>query len=152
MRPLLSLQRELCFVEIIEGETDDLERQVCESSLVDCLGRSGVALQSIEINGAGCFVVIACADVERLKAIVRPFNVAIRVHEPCSRIAFRRGSHRVLPALSAVIAVLHARGIRIVHVGADGAELAVLVDAAQVELAVAVLTAVFAVTAQRCVA
>jgi hypothetical protein len=143
MPPLIYLQRDLCFVEIIEGETDDLERQVCESSLVECLGRSGVVLQSIEINGAGCFVVIACADVERLKTIVRPFNVAIRVHEHCSRIAVRQGPrHRVLPALGTVITALHERGVRIIHVDADRTELAVLVDAALVDPTMAVLTAI----------
>jgi len=150
MPSLVYLQRDLCFVEIIEGETDDLERAVCESSLVDCLGRSGVVLQSIEISGAGCFVVIACADVERLKTIVRPFNVAIRVHEQCARIALRLGPRRgVIPALGSVIAALHERGVRIVHIGADGTELAVLVDAAQVDPAVAVLTSVAAAAHRR---
>lgn len=41
MRPLVSLQRDLCFVEVIEGETDDDRRQATESDLIEHLRRAG---------------------------------------------------------------------------------------------------------------
>ena len=128
---LVSLQRDLCCIEVIEGETDDLKRQLCESSLIEQLHRSGVLLQSLEISAAGCFVVVDCADAERLKAIVRPFNVAIRVHEPCARIVFRRATtQNALPTVAAILGALHRESIRTVQVVADDAQLSVLVDAA----------------------
>jgi hypothetical protein len=140
MPPLVSVQRDLCFVEVIEGETDDLERQICESNLVERLTESGVSAQSIDINSAGCFVTVKCADVERLKAVAGAFNIAIRVQQRCGRICLRRDEHDgVLPSLSAVIAALHRKSIRIVQIVSDAAGLALIVDAVQVPAAMAVM-------------
>jgi len=140
MPPLLSLQRDLCFVEVIEGETDDLQRQNSDSSLLDRLGRCGVLLQSIEINAAGCFVIVKCADIERLKDVVRSYNVAIRVRDRCGRIRLRRGGRwAFLPSLASVLAALHHESIRIVHFLADAAEVVILVDARQVASAMAIM-------------
>jgi aspartokinase len=140
MPACVSLQHHLCFVEVIEGETDDLKRQVCESNLVDHLSRSGVSPQSIDINGAGCFVTVKVEDLGRLKAIARTFNVAIRVHEHCDRIVLaRKPAYTDLPSLADVISALHKQGIKIVNVAADSSEISVLVDSGEVHLALAVM-------------
>jgi hypothetical protein len=154
MQPLIYVQRDLCFVEITEGETDELERQVCESSLVDRLNHSGVSLQSIEINAAGCFVIVPCKDVDRFKAVVRTFNVAIRVHEHCGRIALRHEAPgaAVLPSLAEVIGAFHKQGIRLVHVVADSAEVAVLVNTGEIAPAMVVMDSFSTTTTQRNVA
>jgi tRNA threonylcarbamoyladenosine modification (KEOPS) complex Pcc1 subunit len=150
MSKFVSLQRDLCLVEVIEGETDDLERQVCESSLVEGLSRSGVSLQSIEINAAGCFVVVKCEDVARLKAIAKTFNVAIRVHEHCGRICQQRRTARTtLPSITEVISALHKQRVKIVDVAANGAELSVLVDAAEIDPAMAVMDFLSTATAHQ---
>jgi hypothetical protein len=140
MPPLVCLESDLCFVEVIEGETDDLERQRCESDLVDRLSDSGVTLQSVDINAAGCFVIVKCEDVDRLKTVARAFNVAIRIHELCGRISVRRDrGGTVLPSLSGVISALHRKSIRVVQILSDAAELAIIVDARQVPAALAIM-------------
>jgi hypothetical protein len=153
MPPLVSLQRDLCFVEVIEGETDDLERQVCESHLVDRLSDSGVALQSVDINAAGCFVIVKCEDVDRLKVVARAFNVAIRVHEVCGRISLQRDDRdSVLPSLSRVISAFHRKSVRVVQILSDAAELAIIVDACQIPAAMAIMRGLSRVRAPKCVA
>jgi aspartokinase len=150
MPKFVSLQRDLCFVEVIEGETDDLERQVCESGLVDRLTQSGVSLQSIEINAAGCFVTVRCADLARLKAVAKTFNVAIRVHEHCGRIALRRKTARtIVPSLAEMISALHKQSIKIVAVVANALELSVLVDAREIDPAMAVIDSLSTATAHQ---
>jgi hypothetical protein len=140
MPSVVSLQRDLCFVEVIEGETDDLERQRCESDLVERLGACGVALQSVDINAAGCFVLVKGADVERLKDVARTFNVAIRIHDVCGRISLCPTDRGVrLPSLAGVISALHRTGVRIVQIVSGAGELAVIVDARQIPAALAVM-------------
>jgi hypothetical protein len=140
MPPLVSVQHDLCFVEVIEGETDDLQRQICESDLVDKLNDSGVTLHSVDINAAGFFVTVKCEDVDRVKVVARTFNVAIRIHELCGRISLRkeRGAS-ALPSLSGVISALHRKSIRIVQILSDAAELAIIVDARQIPAATAIM-------------
>jgi hypothetical protein len=153
MPPLVSLERDLCFVEVIEGETDDLERQVCESHLVDRLSDSGVALQSVDINAAGCFVIVKCEDVERLKVVARAFNVAVRIHEVCGRISLRRdGLDSVLPSLSRVISALHRKSVRVVQILSDAAELAIIVDAREIPAAMAIISGLSRARTPKCVA
>jgi len=43
---------DVCFVRVIEGMTDALERQTCELSLMDCLSKSGIVPEEVEINEA----------------------------------------------------------------------------------------------------
>jgi hypothetical protein len=152
MPPVVSLQRDLCFVEVIEGETDYLERQRCESDLVDRLSISGVSLQSVDINAAGCFVLVKCEDVDRLKGVARAFNVAIRIHELCGRISLRSPDRGALPSLSGVISALHRKSVRIVQIVSDAAELAVIVDTRQIPAALAILKAFSLEREPKCVA
>ena len=136
MSERLSLQRELCFVEIIEGETDCLERQLGESALVDRLRDLDVGVRSIEINAAGCFVVVDSQDVARVHIAARPFNLAVRLHEECGMIVLHGdGKRSPLPLLHDVIAAFHDARITIVHVAASGVDLSVLVDESDVDAA-----------------
>jgi hypothetical protein len=140
MPPRIHLERDLCFVEVIEGETDDLKRQVCESDFVERLNGCGVTLQAVDINAAGCFVLVKCVDVDRLKSVARTFNVAIRIHELCGRISVRpEGGGGVLPSLAGVIAALHRKSVRIVQIVSGAAELAIIVDARQIPAALTIM-------------
>ncbi len=148
MSKRLTLKRELCFVEIIEGETDSLERQCGELGFVERLRELDVRTHSIEINGAGCFVVVDSDDIARLHIAARPFNLAVRLHERCGLISLRGDTRRpVLPVLRDVIARFHVERVRIVHVSAIGAELSVLVDDDDVAAATLIMES-FAVPAR----
>ena len=129
MSKRLHLERDLCFVEIIEGETDSLERQLGEFGLVDRLEELDVHVRSIEINAAGCFVVIDSQDVARLHIAARPFNLAVRMHEQCGLIVMRGDARSsMLPVLRDVISMFHRARLGIVHVSVTGPELSLLVD------------------------
>jgi aspartokinase len=130
---------DLCFVHVVEGETDSLERQVCESEFVENLAACGVSPDVIEINDAGWFFTISCDAVERLRALVRSFNVAVKIQEHCERIILRTETFGRLPSLAEVIGILHKARIRIVQVSADGSIVSLLVDAKEVRRAVAAL-------------
>ena len=153
MPSVVSLQSDLCFVEVIEGETDDLERQRCESDLVDRLTAAGVALQAVDINAAGFFALVGCGDIERLKSVARAFNVAIRIHELCARISLRSLDRSgCLPSLAGVIAALHRNSVRVVQIVSSAAELAVIVDALQISAALTVMKTFSAERQAQCVA
>ena len=112
MSKRLSLHRHLCFVEI-----------------VDRLRDLDVGVRSIEINAAGCFVVVDSQDVARVHIAARPFNLAVRLHEECGLIVLHADRKQSpLPLLHDVIAAFHRERIEIVHVAASGADLSVLVD------------------------
>jgi hypothetical protein len=140
---------DVCFVRVIEGMTDALERQTCELSLMDCLSKSGIVPDEVEINEAGCFVIVPGADVGRLKkaffelkAAVAPFNAAIRLHEHCGRILLERTRLRdILPPLADIIAALHRAGICVVHATSAPAAIALIVDGIHLERAQAVIAA-----------
>lgn len=136
----LTLERDLCFLEIIEGETDNLERQVCESKLLAMVKRSGISIHSIEICAAGCFVIIHSRDVAALKTAARSFNVAVRVVEQCGRIAVRReAGGSSIPSLADVISAFHDECLPIVHVSANDTEMFVLVHGAELHSATAIM-------------
>jgi hypothetical protein len=116
---------------VIEGEIDPLGRQSCELSLMDFLRRSGIVPEEIEINAAGCFVVVMANQAPLLAAAVQPLNAAIRrLHPHCVRISFTR-THRdeQLPALAELIAAMHAAGVGVAHISSDATEISVIVDA-----------------------
>jgi aspartokinase len=132
MLTLVSLQDDVCFVEVVEGETDDLKRQVCEFAIVDCLRRSGISVANLDINAAGCFFVVRRADVGRFKTVARDLNVAIKVNERCCRLTVRgSGYRRKLPSIDHVIKAMHDSNIRIIQIFADASELSIVVDATQ---------------------
>jgi aspartokinase len=132
MLTLVSLQADVCFVEVVEGETDDLKRQVCEFAIVDCLRRSGISVANLDINAAGCFFVVRRTDLDRFKAVARDFNVAIKVNEQCCRLTVRgSGYRRTLPSIDHVIKAMHDSNIRIIQIFADASELSIVVDAKQ---------------------
>jgi hypothetical protein len=140
---------DVCFVRVIEGITDSLERQNCELMLMNSLRRSGIVPDEVEINEAGCFVIVPGADVGRLKkafldlkSAVAPFNAAIRVHEHCGRILLERTRLRdILPSLADIMAALHRAGICVVHATSAPAAIALIVDGIHLERAKAVIAA-----------
>jgi hypothetical protein len=126
---------DVCFVYVIEGETDQLQRQNAESSLIDGLARSGIVANEIEINEGGCFVVVANRDVPRLKAMFRelkaaaaPFNAAFRLHEHCVRLLLRQAVGKIVPSLGVVLAALHRAGVGVVHATAGPSALSLVID------------------------
>jgi EAL domain-containing protein (putative c-di-GMP-specific phosphodiesterase class I) len=126
-----SFSQSLCFAHVIEGEIDPLKRQNCEFSLMECFRRSGIAPEEIEINAAGCFVVISADQALLLAEAVKPLNAAIRrLHPRCIRITFTRTSpDEDLPALAKLIEAMHAAGVGVTHIASDAAAVSVLIDA-----------------------
>jgi hypothetical protein len=116
---------------VIEGEIDPLGRQSCELSLMNFLRRSGIVAEEIEINAAGCFVVVSAHQAPLLAAAVQRLNAAIRrLHPHCVRISFtptHRGER--LPALAELIAAMQAAGIGVAQISSDAAAISVIVDA-----------------------
>jgi len=149
----VTLQRDLCFVEIIEGETDALARQVNESAFFADLGAAGIMLQSIDIGALDCSLVARAADAEALAAIARNYNLAVKVRGTCGCVAAHRDQRDTpLPPLASIIAVLHRKHIPIVHVVATPNDLTLVVNWDQVGPAFAVVRRLLANRAQAAVA
>jgi hypothetical protein len=140
---------EVCFVRFIEGETDPLERQTAEFSLMDSLQRCGIVAAEIEINEGGCFVIVPECHVAQLKTVFTelkaaraPFNAAIRVQEHCRRLLLQQSTLRnVLPTLGEVLAAMHRAGVCIVHAASAPSAISLVVNVADLHKAETVIAA-----------
>ncbi len=136
----LTLQRDLCFIEVIEGETDAYQRLSIESAFLSLVERAGVRLQSAEISGSGCYVTIPAHQVAAFKTAVTTFNAAVRVRERCARIVAHAALCELRPSLPALMTAFWEEGLTIVHVAVNEAEIAITVDSSHVHAAMAVLS------------
>jgi hypothetical protein len=140
MRPFLALERNLCLVEVIYGDADALRRQEAESGLIDHLGSCGISLKSVDLNASGCYIIVHGSDLERLKAAVRLYNVAVRVRDECGRLSLRRrGQWATFPSLTSILSAFHRRSIRVMYLFAGPAQIDVLVADQQIPSAMRIL-------------
>jgi aspartokinase len=105
------------------------------------LAASGIPIDAVAISGDGCSFIMNTRDGGRFASAIRDLNVAIKVHGHCARVALTRAAMDwPLPALKSVMEALDAAALGIVHLTSDATSMAVVVDEAEADRVVGVLS------------
>jgi hypothetical protein len=141
MPSISPVRRHVSFVEVIAGGVDAGTTGHTERSVVERLAASGIPIDAVEISGDGCSFIISSRDGGRFASAIRDLNVAVKFHGHCARVALTRAPMDwPLPALKSVIEALDTARIGIVHLTSDTTSMALVVDEAEADRVVGVLS------------
>jgi hypothetical protein len=104
------------FVRVVFGPTAGEERRRCECSVATALTARGITCAGFALNDGGCTFVVASGQVPALRAALAMLNVAVRVRGVCAQVALDDlDASQAIPGAHAVITLLAAQGVGVVH-------------------------------------
>jgi len=124
----LPRRRDLCYVNVVEGDLEPSARRLRESDLFGRLAEARVAVTMVVVNDGSCSFAVDTRDVARVQTAASGINMAVRIRARCTLVilSFAHDGHE--EHLARVMAAVAAAKVTVVYLAMGVDTVSVLVD------------------------